>query len=245
MSWIFKSGFAKGLAGKKIGLSDKEIEDRYKKFNEQMRNRQYNPRFPIPEDIANNYLHIVGFNISDQMTKVFETFSAKLFDQGLEDGVKRNTPKLDENQIRKVLQDFEKERFEELSAKNTKEEKEFFAKKVKEAGVVKAGTEGMMYKVITKGTGPKVTDKSNVKVHYHGTFIDGTVFDSSLKRQPFPVNMAAPQVIKGWSEILKLMKQGDKWQVYVPFKLAYGARPRPGMEPCKTLIFEMEVVEVK
>ncbi|MDO4461795.1 MAG: FKBP-type peptidyl-prolyl cis-trans isomerase [Bacteroidia bacterium] len=103
---------------------------------------------------------------------------------------------------------------------------------------------GLQYKVLATGTGasPKVTDK--VKCHYEGRLIDGTVFDSSYKRnQPttFPLN----GVIKGWTEILQLMKEGDKWQVFIPSELGYGERGAgDNIAPNETLIFDIELIEV-
>ena len=101
----------------------------------------------------------------------------------------------------------------------------------------------MQYKVITEGKGvqPGLTDR--VKVHYTGTLIDGTVFDSSVERgQPaaFPVN----GVISGWTEALQLMPSGSKWQLYIPSDLAYGPNGNRSIGPNETLLFEVELLEV-
>jgi FKBP-type peptidyl-prolyl cis-trans isomerase len=122
---------------------------------------------------------------------------------------------------------------------------DFLAENAKKEGV-KTLADGLQYKVIKDGTGasPKATDV--VSVHYKGTLIDGTEFDSSYKRgQPteFPVN----RVIPGWTEALQLMKEGSKWILYIPSKLAYGERGTPGgpIPPDATLIFEVELLKVK
>ena len=110
---------------------------------------------------------------------------------------------------------------------------------------VKTLPSGLQYKVVKEGSGksPKATD--TVSVHYRGTLIDGTEFDSSIKRgEPaeFPVN----RVIKGWTEALQLMKEGDKWMLYIPSHLAYGERGAGGaIGPNETLIFEVELLKVK
>jgi FKBP-type peptidyl-prolyl cis-trans isomerase FklB len=120
----------------------------------------------------------------------------------------------------------------------------FLAANAKKDGVTTTAS-GLQYKVIKSGTGasPKATDQ--VKVHYTGTTIDGHVFDSSVQRgQPavFPVNA----VIPGWVEALQLMKVGDKWQLFIPARLAYGARsPSPAIPPNSVLIFEVELIDIE
>ena len=104
---------------------------------------------------------------------------------------------------------------------------------------------GLQYKVLKTGTGksPKATDI--VKVHYHGTLIDGTVFDSSVQRGE-PVSFPVEGVIPGWVEALQLMKEGDKWQLVIPAKLAYGEQGAGGpIGPNSTLIFEVELLAIE
>ena len=120
----------------------------------------------------------------------------------------------------------------------------FLAQNAKKEGVITTAS-GLQYKVLKSGTGesPKRTD--TVKVHNHGTLIDGTVFDSSVQRgQPisFPVN----GVIPGWVEALQLMKVGDKWQLFIPARLAYGDQsPGAGIPPNSVLIFEVELLGIE
>ena len=109
---------------------------------------------------------------------------------------------------------------------------------------VKVLPSGVQYKVLTEGTGALPTDTTVVKVNYEGKLIDGTVFDSSYERnQPFEVNMAAPRVIEGWTEILKLMPAGSKWEVVIPQDKAYGAQDMGQIKPFSTLIFTIEVLK--
>ena len=121
---------------------------------------------------------------------------------------------------------------------------QFLVENAKKEGV-KTTASGLQYKVIKSGTGatPKPTD--TVKVHYHGTLTDGTVFDSSVERGQsisFPVN----RVIKGWVEALQLMKVGDKWKLFIPAKLAYGEQsPGAGIPPNSVLIFEVELLGIE
>mgnify|MGYP002624707927 CR=1 FL=1 len=130
-----------------------------------------------------------------------------------------------------------------LAAKNKKEGAAFLAENKKKKGVVTLES-GLQYLVLKSGTGksPKATDV--VKTHYHGTLIDGTVFDSSVKRgkpATFPVN----RVIKGWTEALQKMKVGDKWKLFVPSELAYGEQQRSReIGPNSVLIFEVELLGI-
>ncbi len=122
---------------------------------------------------------------------------------------------------------------------------EFLADNAKKEGVKKL-PDGLQYKVLKEGAGKKPSATDTVVVHYRGTLIDGTEFDSSYKRgQPaeFPVN----RVIKGWTEALQLMTEGSKWMLYIPSTLAYGERGTPGgpIGPNETLIFEVELLKLK
>jgi len=119
----------------------------------------------------------------------------------------------------------------------------FLAENAKKEGVITTAS-GLQYEVITQGTGAIPTASSRVKTHYHGTLIDGTVFDSSITRgQPidFPVN----GVIAGWTEALQLMPVGSKWRLYVPHDLAYGERGAgASIAPFAALIFEVELIDI-
>ena len=158
---------------------------------------------------------------------------------------------LTDAELRETLNTFRKEMMTKMEAKqktdgekNVKDGEAFLAANAKKEGV-KTLPSGLQYKVIKSGAGksPKATD--TVKVHYHGTLIDGTVFDSSVERKEpatFPVN----GVIPGWIEGLQLMKEGDKWQLFIPAKLAYGERGAgQDIGPNSALIFEVELLEVK
>jgi len=142
----------------------------------------------------------------------------------------------------KELQEKQQERQKVEAAKNLATGKAFLAANGTKKGV-KVLPSGLQYKIIKKGSGKTPTANDKVKTHYRGTLINGTEFDSSYKRnQPaeFPVN----QVIKGWTEALQLMKEGGKWELYIPANLAYGEPGRPNIPANSTLIFEIELLEV-
>ena len=103
---------------------------------------------------------------------------------------------------------------------------------------------GMQYKILEKGEGTvNPTGKSNVKVHYHGTLIDGTVFDSSVDRDK-PISFGLHQVIRGWTEGVQLMVEGDKFRFYIPSKLAYGNRGVGTIPPGSLLIFDVTLLKI-
>ncbi|MBQ5925386.1 MAG: FKBP-type peptidyl-prolyl cis-trans isomerase, partial [Paludibacteraceae bacterium] len=119
----------------------------------------------------------------------------------------------------------------------------FLAENAKRANVVTLES-GLQYEVITEAIGQKPVASDKVKVHYHGTLIDGTVFDSSVRRGE-PATFGVTQVIQGWVEALQLMPVGSKWKLYIPYQLAYGEQGAGQMiAPYSALIFEVELLEI-
>jgi FKBP-type peptidyl-prolyl cis-trans isomerase FklB len=110
---------------------------------------------------------------------------------------------------------------------------------------VKTTASGLQYEVLQEGDGPKPGPTSQVTVHYHGTLIDGTVFDSSVQRGA-PATFGVNQVIRGWTEALQLMSEGAKYRLSIPQELAYGANPHPGgaIQPYAALIFDVELLSI-
>ena len=120
--------------------------------------------------------------------------------------------------------------------------KQFLAENAKNDSVVTTAS-GLQYKVLVDGKGALPTDSTVVKAKYEGRLIDGTVFDSNIdKDKPLEVNMKYPSVIQGWVEALKLMPAGSKWEIYIPYQLAYGDRDSGKIKPFSTLIFTIEVL---
>ncbi|GAA4460995.1 FKBP-type peptidyl-prolyl cis-trans isomerase [Nemorincola caseinilytica] len=131
----------------------------------------------------------------------------------------------------------------DTEAKNLKAGQEFLAANKAKPGVTELPS-GLQYEVLTEGSGPKPTEFNTVTCHYHGTLIDGTVFDSSVNRgkpASFPLNM----VIKGWTEGLQLMGTGSKWRFFIPPHLGYGNRQvGPVIGPNSTLVFDVELISI-
>ncbi|GAB5401804.1 MAG: FKBP-type peptidyl-prolyl cis-trans isomerase [Aureliella sp.] len=135
-------------------------------------------------------------------------------------------------------------RMKALAEKNASTAKAFLEKN-KTADGVQTTPSGLQYKVLKSGSGAAPTDKSEVTVHYEGKLINGTVFDSSIKREE-PTSFPVTGVIRGWTEALLRMKVGDKYQLFIPPELAYGLQGRPpAIGPNELLIFEVELLEVK
>ena len=143
----------------------------------------------------------------------------------------------------KSQDDVKKEKIRQM-ALNKKQSETFLANNANADGVVVLPS-GLQYKVLQSGDGDSPSASSRVRVHYHGTLIDGRTFDSSYERGK-PSEFAVNGVIKGWTEALQLMKTGDKWKLFIPSELAYGESPRPGgiIEPNMALIFDVELIEI-
>jgi FKBP-type peptidyl-prolyl cis-trans isomerase FklB len=133
---------------------------------------------------------------------------------------------------------------QQLAASNLEAGKKFLAENAKKEGVVTTDS-GLQYKVIKSGDGPSPSLDDTVTTHYRGTLVDGREFDSSYSRGQ-PASFPVKGVIKGWTEALQLMKVGDKWELYIPPDLAYGATQRSELiQPNSTLIFELELLGIK
>ena len=144
--------------------------------------------------------------------------------------------------VRNQMEYYEKVNMERKYGANRKAGVDFLAQNAKKDSV-KTTKSGLQYKVLTQGTGEVPTAQQRVKVHYRGTLIDGTEFDSSYKRGQ-PATFGCSQVIKGWTEALTMMPVGSKWMLYIPQELGYGQRQSGKIPPFSTLVFEVELLEI-
>lgn len=147
-------------------------------------------------------------------------------------------------QANDIIQQFVSEQGAAKYGKN-REAGEVFLKENGMRREVTVTASGLQYEVINEGEGAMPGPEDQVTVHYHGTLIDGTVFDSSVSRGE-PATFGVNQVIKGWTEALQLMNKGAKYRLYIPQDLAYGANPHPGgpIEPFMALVFDVELIEI-
>ena len=163
--------------------------------------------------------------------------------EGIKDVYLNKTLQVPNEEAMTIVQDYMQKAMEKKTAKLKGEGQAFLeANKTKEG--VKTTASGLQYKVITEGKGKQPTAKDNVTVHYTGKLLNGTVFDSSVQRNE-PATFGVSQVIPGWTEALQLMKEGDKWILFIPSDLAYGERGAGGeIPPHSALIFEVELLKV-
>lgn len=168
------------------------------------------------------------------------------FAKGVEAMCEGKQPEIDLHEAQELLNAYFAKMQEETAAEFEsikKEGEEFLANNAKREGVTTMPS-GLQYEVIISAIGQKPVATDKVKVHYHGTLIDGTVFDSSVRRGE-PATFGVTQVIQGWVEALQLMPVGSKWKLFIPYNLAYGEQGAGNMiAPYSTLIFEVELLEI-
>ncbi|GAC1474765.1 MAG: macrophage infectivity potentiator Mip [Isosphaeraceae bacterium] len=204
------------------------------------------------KDLKARASYSLGLNLGRSLKSNGVDIDSEVLSRGLRDGLSGGKALMTDQEMQEVMQAFQQqikskqmETAKSAGEKNKKEGIAFLAANKAKPGVQTLPS-GLQYKVIKEGTGktPKATD--TVSTHYRGTLLDGTEFDSSIKRgQPasFPVN----QVIAGWTEALQKMKVGSKWQLFIPAELAYGASPPAGspIGPNSVLVFDLELLGVQ
>lgn len=190
------------------------------------------------------FSYALGMSVAGNLIKSgVTTVNPELFSEGISDTFSGKMPKMMPEEANKILESFVNKANQDLGKNNLEEGLLFLAENAKKESVIELPS-GLQYEILAEGDGdlPAATDQ--VKCHYHGTLIDGTVFDSSVERgQPatFPVN----GVIQGWIEALQLMPAGSKWRLFIPSELAYGERGAGGaIGPNTALIFDVELLEI-
>jgi FKBP-type peptidyl-prolyl cis-trans isomerase FklB len=192
----------------------------------------------------------LGYNIGRDFSQKQLDIDPEVLMRGMKDALSGNTTALSEEEMRQAMMDLQKnimaqqqQQVQQLAETNEQAGKAFLAENRQKEGV-KTTMSGLQYKVISKGTGKKPGPNDKVTVHYRGRLLDGTEFDSSYKRDK-PATFPVGGVIPGWTEGLQLMKEGAKWQLFIPAKLAYGEKGAgPMIGPNATLIFDVELISV-
>ena len=194
--------------------------------------------------------YMVGMQIGGSLTQIKDEIDLAVVTKAIEASLKGEAPLLTPEQAMEVQKTFAERlqakraaEMQEAATKNKAEGEAFLAKNKSAAGVQTTAS-GLQYKIEKAGTGPKPAATETVKVHYTGTLLDGTKFDSSVDRGQ-PAQFALNAVIPGWTEALALMPVGSKWTLWIPSNLGYGDRGTPGpIGPNATLKFEVELLEI-
>jgi len=197
------------------------------------------------QDSLQNFSYAFGVSIGNNLKTVgFDSLAYTAFATALEDVMKGNekiTLQESQEQVQTTIQAMQ----DKIAKVQSAEGERFLVENAKRSEVMTTES-GLQYEILNSGTGAVPKPSEKVKVHYAGTLINGTVFDSSIERGE-PAIFGVTQVIKGWQEALQLMKVGDKWKVYIPQNLAYGERGAGGgaIPPYSALIFEMELLGIE
>lgn len=199
---------------------------------------------PAPlKNQADSFSYAIGVSIANFYREQGITgINSSLVTKALAD-CKSGKPVLDDGQVNSIIMAYMQQKRSEKSAGTRKAGEAFLAENKNKPGVITTSS-GLQYMVLKEGSGPKPTAADQVKVHYHGTLIDGTVFDSSVQRGE-PIVFPLSNVIPGWVEAIQLMPVGSKWRLFVPSNLAYGDNDAgPVIKAGSTLIFEVELLEI-
>ncbi len=210
------------------------------------RNKKSKTKTEMVEQIQlDSVSYAVGLMMaSDLKRQGLDELDPRSMTKAIKDVLKGNPYLIDEDEAANIANQYRTEKKKMLASKNLKKGEEFLAKNAEREEITVTDS-GLQYEILTEGEGPIPTSSDNVKTHYHGTLIDGEVFDSSVERGE-PISFPVMGVIRGWQEALQLMPVGSKWRVYVPARLAYGERsPSPVIGPNSALIFDIELLKIE
>ncbi|MEC8969351.1 MAG: FKBP-type peptidyl-prolyl cis-trans isomerase [Bacteroidota bacterium] len=208
-------------------------------------------KIEAPSNRIDSISYAVGISIAKSFSGEFPDINLDQFNNGLRSKLAEDDATLfSDVEAQKIVERYFKEKQEKAIAKEKEkyssviQEGEDFLKNNAKNPSVTTLRSGLQYEIITAGNGPKPTLTDKVETHYHGTLLDGTVFDSSVDRGT-PISFPVNGVIKGWTEALQLMPVGSKWKLYIPYYLAYGERGAgASIGPYSTLIFEVELISI-
>lgn len=201
------------------------------------------PPPPALKSLNDSFSYAIGLSVANFYKEQGITeFNTSMLVKAINDA-KTGKALLNENQANTCVMNYMQLKKSEKSAVVRKEGEAFLAENKKKPGVVTTPT-GLQYIILKEGNGPHPTDTDQVKVHYHGTLIDGTVFDSSVERGE-PLTLGVNGVIQGWVEALKMMPVGSKWRLFIPSNLGYGDNDAgPVIKGGSALVFEVELLEI-
>lgn len=190
-----------------------------------------------------DFSYALGINIAANLKEAgIDNINTERFAQAVKDALSNGKTEMTQDMAQNKIQEYFAKLQAERGKKNIEEGKKFLEDNAKREGVVTLPS-GLQYEILTAADGKKPSASDSVKCHYHGTLIDGTVFDSSVRRNQ-PATFGVSQVIQGWVEALQLMPVGSKWRLFIPYNLAYGERGAGSIPPYATLIFDVELLDI-
>lgn len=186
--------------------------------------------------------YAIGVNVGENLKRQGVNANVEVFAQAIKDVLASKKLVISAEESNNFIQSYFEKEFAKKANANKSAGVKFLAENKTKPGIVTTAS-GLQYQVLVAGTGEKPTSADRVKVHYQGSLLDGTVFDSSIKRGE-PATFGVTQVISGWVEALQLMPVGSKWKLFIPSELAYGPQGPPSIGPDQLLIFEVELLEI-
>ncbi|MDH4266674.1 MAG: FKBP-type peptidyl-prolyl cis-trans isomerase [Deltaproteobacteria bacterium] len=202
------------------------------------------------KDLKDKESYSLGYQFGQALKYQGLDVNLEVYTSGVRDALAGTKPQLSQEEIQKTVLEIQKrvaaahqKELKEMAEKNLASGKAFMEENKKKEGV-KTLPSGLQYRVLEEGSGKIPKAKDNVTVNYRGTFINGTEFDSSFKRKK-PLTFQVDRVIPGWREALQLMKEGSKWQIFIPPELGYGERGTGNVPPNSILVFEVELISVQ
>ncbi len=197
-----------------------------------------------PKTDDEKFSYAIGYQIAESVKRQGMEVDVDSLIQAIRDDLTGTPLRISQPEMQAAVVAYQQKKFEELSDKNQKAGKKYLATNKKKPGIVELPS-GLQYRVVEEGSGEKPVSSDTVKVHYRGTLIDGTEFDSSYARGE-PVTFQIANIINGWQQALILMSEGAKWQVFIPPTLAYGSGGAgQNIGPSETLVFEIELVSIE
>ena len=190
--------------------------------------------------------YAVGMSIAESLkSQKLDNLDLNMLKNGIEDVFENNTFKVNPSEANELIKSYMDEANNAAYGEN-KQKGIDYLKENQKRSEIKTTESGLQYEILTEAEGARPSSTDNVTVHYHGTLIDGTVFDSSVERGT-PASFGVHQVIPGWTEALQLMNVGSKYRLHIPQELAYGANPHPRgpIEPFSALIFDVELLSIQ
>jgi len=197
-----------------------------------------------PKTDDEKFSYAIGYQIAESVKRQGMEVDVDSLIQAIRDDLTGTPLRISQPEMQAAVVAYQQKKFEELSDKNQKAGKKYLAANKKKPGIVELPS-GLQYRIVEEGSGEKPVSNDTVKVHYRGTLIDGTEFDSSYARGE-PVTFQIANIINGWQQALILMSEGAKWQVFIPPILAYGSGGAgQNIGPNATLVFEIELVSIE